>query len=219
MGNNGAKEENSDLLKLHDWKIRRVKDGLDEAEVVDIISKLVDQRDQLIERTDHLSSLTRLAEKTVAGADELAKQIEAESTQQAEAKAATIVADAEEQAQDLRRENQRVKVEFKRTIDDLCKQLISEPTSFTQRIQTLWTESENKLSELEAIKRPITHEAILNQANSPDSTELTKEVESTASGETEKTADSPTPPQLKAEPHVVDSNPSTTPIWRDTSWH
>lgn len=235
MGNNGAKEAKNDLLELHDWKIRRVKDGLDETEVVDIISRLIDQRDQLIERTDHLSSLTRLAEKTIASADELAKQIEAEVTQEAEAKAATIVADAEKQAQELNRENQRIQAEFRKTIDKLCGQLISEPESFTQRIQTLWTESENRLSELEAGTRLITTDATSMHANSPDSPGLEENASSTTSKETEKTTDSPIPPQIKDEPREkpiseegestnseessVNSDPSTPFTWRDTSWH
>jgi paraquat-inducible protein B len=236
MGSNGAKEDNGDLLKLYDWKIRRVKDGLDKTEVVDIIRQLVDQRDQLIERTDHLSSLTRLAEKTIAGADELAKQLEAEATQRADAKAANILADAEKQVQELVRENQRIQVEFKKTIDELCRQLISEPQSFTQRIQTLWTESENRLSELDASTRLMTTEATSMQANPPDSPGLEENALYTAGEEeSEKTTDSPISSQLKdelserstseegesnsAEEHNMNSDPSTPPIWRDTSWH
>ena len=235
MGNNGAKEDNGGLLKLHNWNIRRVKDGLDEAEVVDIISQLVDQRDKLIERTDHLSSLTRLAEQTIASADELGKKIEAESTQQAEAKAATILADAEKQVQELRREKQRIQVEFKRTIDELCRQLISEPKSFTQRIQTLWTSSEKRLSELEVNASLSPTEATSMQANSPDSPGLEEKPASTASEASEKTIDSPIPPQLKDEPserliseegasanaeqNNVYSDSSTSPIWHDESWH
>jgi hypothetical protein len=236
MGSNGAKEDNGDLLKLYDWKIRRVKDGLDETEVIDIVKQLVEQRDQFIERTDHLSSLTRLAEKTIASADELAKQLEDEANQRAEAKAATIVADAEKQVQELRRENQRIQVEFTRTIDELCRQLISEPKSFTQRIQTLWKESENRLSELEASISLMATEATSAQANPPGSPGLEENALSTASEEeSEKTTESPISSQLKVEPnepstseegkstsaqeHNVDSEPSTPPIWRDTSWH
>jgi len=237
MGNNGSKDdsERNNFIELHDWKISRVNNGLDEAEVADIISKLVSQRDQLIERTDHLSSLTRLAEKTIASADELAKQIETEAIQKAEAKVATIVAKAEEQAQQLRKENQRIQAEFKSTIDKLCRQLVSEPESFTQRIQSLWTESENRLSELEKSATPITIEVTETQADSPESPKLAENAASTATEARETITASSILPQLEGKPderpvtdkdepskteqHEVHSDPPTTPAWHDTSWH
>lgn len=237
MGNNGAKEESEkgDLFKLHDWEIMRAKNGLDEAKVADIINDLVSQRDTLIERTDHLSSLTRLAEMTIASADELAKRIETEVTDQAEAKAASVVAKAEEQAQELRSENQRIQLEFKKTIAELCKQLISEPESFTQRIQILWTESENRLSELEESATLTTTKVPEIQADSSDSPRLEENAASAATEAPETTTDSPVSPPIEdelrerlnsekdastnTEPHKVHSDPSIPPLGRDMGWH
>lgn len=235
MANNGAKEENGNLLKLHDWEIMHVKNGLDEAKVADIINDLVSQRDTLIERTDHLSSLTRLAEKTIASADELAKQIETEATQRAEAKAATVVAKAEEQAQELRNENQRIQLEFKKTVDELCKHLISEPESFTQRIQTIWTESENRLSKLEESATSTTTKVPEIQADFPDSHRLEENAVKSPAEALETTTDSPVSPQIEVElrerldleknasantePHEVQSDPPIPPLGRDMSWH
>ncbi|HEY93051.1 MAG TPA: hypothetical protein G4O17_04840, partial [Dehalococcoidia bacterium] len=76
MADNGAKGA---IIGLGGGEFRRVKNGLDEAQVTSYINELISQRDILIQREEHLSSLTKLAEKTVAEADKLAENIKAES--------------------------------------------------------------------------------------------------------------------------------------------
>ena len=98
MADNGAKGA---IIGLGGGEFRRVKNGLDETQVTSFINELISQRDTLVQREDHLSSLTKLAEKTVAEADKLAENIKTEAVDQAEAEAAVIIAKAEEEAQQM----------------------------------------------------------------------------------------------------------------------
>ena len=98
MARNGSKDE---VVELWGHEFSIAKKGLDEAQVVPFVDALISQRDMLTQRTEHLSSLTKLAEKTVAEADELAEEIKKETRDQAKAEAKEIIAKAEEQAQQL----------------------------------------------------------------------------------------------------------------------
>jgi len=82
-------------------EFRRVKHGLDEAQVVSFINELISQRDTLVQREEHLSSLTKLAEKLVTEADTLAEEIKTEAMDQGKAEADAIIAKTEEQAQQI----------------------------------------------------------------------------------------------------------------------
>lgn len=97
----GTKPNNLDTVELWGRKLKRAKYGLDEEEVASFINELISERDMLIKHQEHLSSLTTLAERTVVEADNLAKQIQKETVDQAKAEANTIVAKAEEQAQKI----------------------------------------------------------------------------------------------------------------------
>jgi F0F1-type ATP synthase membrane subunit b/b' len=98
MGSNGAKDG---VIELGGCEFRRVKHGLDEAQVTSFINELISQRDVLMQREEHLSSLSKLAEKTVAEADKLAEEIKAEAIDQGRAEANAVIAKAEEQAQQM----------------------------------------------------------------------------------------------------------------------
>ncbi len=76
-----------------------VKNGLSEAEVVSYVDELIKEHDMLIQRQEHLSSLTKLAERTVAEAEKLAEESKKEAIDQAKAEASRIIAEAEERAQ------------------------------------------------------------------------------------------------------------------------
>ncbi|MFC1938882.1 ATP synthase F0 subunit B [Chloroflexota bacterium] len=213
MGNNGAKDSSAqgDLVKLHSWEIGRVNNGLDETKVVEIIKELVSERDTLIERTEHLSSLTRLAEQTITSADKLAKQIETEANQRAEAKAANVLAEAEEQAQKLKNETKRIQLELKNAVDELCKQLISEPESFTQRIKNIHAESDNRFSDLVDNTGPANTEEHMIHNDSPDSPDIEDEPRERLNSEKDASTNT--------ESHKVHSDPSIPPLGRDMGWH
>jgi hypothetical protein len=78
-----------------------VKEGLDESQVAMFITELIGERDELLQRQDHMASLTKLAERTVAEADKLAADIKKEVEEESQAQAAMILAKAEKEAQEL----------------------------------------------------------------------------------------------------------------------
>ena len=88
-----------DVVELWGREFKKVKSGLDEEQVVSFVNELMNEHKTLLERAEHLSSLTKLAEKTIVEADTVAKQLQKEAEDRAKAEANTIIAKAEEQAQ------------------------------------------------------------------------------------------------------------------------
>jgi len=160
MGKNGASDNgaNGDFVGLGGWELRRVKDGLDEAQVTSLINELIDQRDALSQRTEHLSSLTRLAEKTVTEADKLAEEMKREALDQAKAEATEITARAEEQARQLENESRRIQLELRNSAQGLYHHLLSELENLKQKVTALQRESEQKLSPLAEKTSTVTTE-------------------------------------------------------------
>ena len=97
----GTKPKSTDTVELWGRKFKRAKDGLDGEEVASFVNELITERDRLIKQQEHLASLTKLAERTVAEADELVKQDRKEAMDQARTEANAIVAKAKEQAQHI----------------------------------------------------------------------------------------------------------------------
>ena len=56
-----------------------VREGLDESQVAAVITELIGERDMLLERQEHLVSLTKLAERTISEADKLSEDIKREA--------------------------------------------------------------------------------------------------------------------------------------------
>jgi len=98
VGKNG---NNNDIIELWGHDFARVRYGLDKEQVVSFVNELISQRDTFLHRQEHLSSLTKLAERTIAEADNMAEQTREESAEQAKAEATAIMAKAEEQAQQM----------------------------------------------------------------------------------------------------------------------
>jgi F0F1-type ATP synthase membrane subunit b/b' len=94
-------DNNNGVVELWGREFKKAKDGLDEQQVVSFVSELINKHEALLKRTEHLSSLTKLAEKTIVEADDVAKQLQKEAEDKAKAEANTIVAKAEEQAQKI----------------------------------------------------------------------------------------------------------------------
>jgi len=143
-----------------------VKNGLSEAQVVSLVNELISERDTLIKRQEHLSSLVQLAERTVAEADNIAKQVKEEAIEQSKAEADTIVAQAKEQAQQIieerraeavaiaEKEAEAIKAtaehEVELLLEEKVKGIQSELRSTAQRLCT------ELLSQLESLKQQIT---------------------------------------------------------------
>ncbi len=90
-----------DVVVLGGHEFKRVKNGLDEAQVTSCINELIDERDKLAQSQDHMASLNRLAERAIVEADKLAMQIKTEVAEQAKAESAAIVDKAKEQGRQM----------------------------------------------------------------------------------------------------------------------
>lgn len=93
------KEDKAGSVELWGRIFKRVESGLDEDEVNSFIKQLMSERDKLLTRQEHLSSLAELAEKTVTEADSMANRIKEEAKTKAEDEAKGILAEAEKQAE------------------------------------------------------------------------------------------------------------------------
>ena len=89
------------VVVLEGREFKRVKNGLDEAQVESFIDELIKERDVLAQSQDHIASLNRLAEMTVVEADKLAAQVKTEATEQAKAEGTAIIDKAREQARQI----------------------------------------------------------------------------------------------------------------------
>ena len=82
-------------------EFKRVKNGLEEAQITSFIDELIKERDDLAQSQHHMQSLTKLAETTIVEADRLARQIKTEASEQAKAESAAILDKAREQAEQM----------------------------------------------------------------------------------------------------------------------
>jgi len=95
---NGSK---GSVVELWGREFNLAKNGFSQAQIVSFVNKLISERDLLAQKVEHITSLTKLAEKTVAEADRLAGEIDKEAEEQAKAKADVIVAEVEQQARQM----------------------------------------------------------------------------------------------------------------------
>jgi hypothetical protein len=155
MGKNGAKGQD-EFIELGGWEIKRVKDGLDETQVTSLIYELISQRDQLNQRTEHLSSLTNLAQRTVTEADKLAEEMKAQAIEQAKNETASLIAEAEVKAQEIEDEVKKLQIELRSSVQEILSQLLSGLDSLKQQVESLQAESERKLSQPPETDEPVT---------------------------------------------------------------
>jgi cell division septum initiation protein DivIVA len=189
---------NKSLIELWGHEFKRSKSGLDEEQVASFVNELVNERDTLLKRQEHLSSLSELAERTVAEADNVAKQIKEEATEQAKAEANTIIARAEEQVQQIieekraeavamgEREAEVIKADARKQAESLLEEKTREVQSrLKDNAQRLYREL---LSQLEGLKQQVTElanygEAItLSQPVRPDDPAVVEEENSLNTG-------------------------------------
>ncbi len=126
------------LEQLSSRNLREAISQLDDRQIFSLIQQLIDERDTLLKRQDHLSSLSRLWEKTVTEADDIAKQVKEEAKQQAEAEAQSILAEAKQSADELLKQKQAeaivgaqkeinaTAVELKRDLDAFSARTVEE---------------------------------------------------------------------------------------------
>jgi cell division septum initiation protein DivIVA len=105
-GSNGANGTpiGDDALHLGGRVFKKVELGLDEKEVQAYVDELINQRDALLKRQEHLSALAELAEKTVIEANNLAQQMKQKATEQAKAEADELRVKAEKDTEQFIKE-------------------------------------------------------------------------------------------------------------------
>jgi len=132
MGHNGNNGNGN--FEIGDLEFRKVKDGYDETQVNSYINELIAHRDDLIHRTEHLSSLTALAERTVSEADKLAEEIKAKALDEAKAEAANIISQAEARAEQIENEARRLQAEINDSANMLLGELLSGVENLKQKV-------------------------------------------------------------------------------------
>jgi len=176
MGKNGAKSQD-DFIELAGWEIKKVKDGLDETQVTSLINELITQRDQLTKRTEHLASLTNLAERTVTEADKIAEEMKAQAVEQARNETASLIAEAEIKAQEIESETKRIQLELKNSVQGILSQLLSEIDSLKQQVEALQADSEQKLFQPLETDELVTKQADETPVDSQEPTPATSQAE------------------------------------------
>ena len=92
------------VITLGGREFKRVKNGVDEAQVGAFIDELIKERDELSQSKHHIASLTKLAEATIVEAEKMANQIKTEAAEKANAESTSIVDEAKQQARQMAEE-------------------------------------------------------------------------------------------------------------------
>lgn len=95
------KKSEKGVRELFGASLKNVREG---ERILSYMEKLIAERDALEERQKHLTSLTRLFEKTICEADEMAAQIKKEAEEKAKAEAEAILGQADEKIEQIMKE-------------------------------------------------------------------------------------------------------------------
>ena len=95
--NSNSDSSNEDVFRIGERSFRKIKLGLAEEEVRAYVEELINQRDALVKRQEHLAALTELAEKTVMDASNLSQAMTKKAADQAKAEADRMRARAEQE--------------------------------------------------------------------------------------------------------------------------
>jgi cell division initiation protein len=183
-----AKNNNNSngVVELWGHEFKKTADGLDKGEVISFVTELMKKNESLLKRADHLESLTKLAEKTIMDADEVAKQVQEEAKEQAKAEAKKILSGAEEEAQRLieerkaeatavaKREAEAIKAKAQKQAETILEEKIKEiQAELKGNAKTLYQEL---IKQLEGLKQQVvTLESDLDQKLSHPPAETAKE--------------------------------------------
>jgi len=113
-------------IQLWGQEFKKAKDGLDEEQIVSFVNELIEERDTLQQRQEHLSSLSKLAERTIAEADNVARQIKDEITEKANTEASDIVAKAEEQSKQVLTDTQNEAYDIISKAENKAQQILED---------------------------------------------------------------------------------------------
>jgi hypothetical protein len=134
---------------LNSRSIREALSELDDQQVITFVQQLIDERETLIKRQEHLVSLSRLSEKTIAAADEIARQIQEEAKNQAESEAEAIILKARESASQMVEECKNAATSAAQ------KELLAVKSIYQEELNTF---SSKTIDEFESRMKEITQE-------------------------------------------------------------
>jgi len=171
--NNNNNNKRNGVIELWGHEFKKAAEGLDRAEVVSFVTELIKKNETLLKRAEHLASLTKLAEKTIIDADNVAKQVQDEAEEQAKAEAKKILSGAEEQAQKIieekraealaraNREAETIKAKAQQQAEIMLEERIREiQPELKDNAKTLYGELLNQLENLK--KQVVTLEEELD---------------------------------------------------------
>jgi len=192
--NNNNKKNGAVELWGHEFK--KAAEGLDKTEVVSFVTELMKKNETLLKRAEHLASLTKLAEKTIVEADNVAKQVHNEAEEKAKAEAKAILAEAEEQGQKIieekraealaraNREVEDIKAKAQQQAEKLLEEKIKEiQPELKGHAKTLYEELLNQLENLK--KQVVTLEEELDHKLAQPPAEASKATIETSKADNE----------------------------------
>jgi len=103
-----------------------VKEGLSQSQVDTFITRLMEQNQALIRKTEQLSVLEKLAEQTVAEADRLAESIRSKAQEEATSIVQMATTEAEEMIRNAREESKQVLVVSRERLENKLKEKANE---------------------------------------------------------------------------------------------
>jgi len=150
-------DNSSKTIEIHGRTFKTVKFGIDTQEVATLVKEMIDEKEALLKRQESLSTLTKLYEKTVIEADNMAKQIQLEARTQAQKEANEILMQAHERARNMVEEKTTeaivlVQQQVKMMKAEIKGQLSTMMTDELTHIQTLIQDTARQLSDIMAEK-------------------------------------------------------------------
>lgn len=100
------------VITLGGREFKRVKNGVDEAQVATFIDELIKERDELRQSKHHIASLTKLAETTIVEAEKMANQISTEAEEKARSESTALLEEAKQKAQEMAEQKQAEALEI-----------------------------------------------------------------------------------------------------------
>lgn len=126
-------------------RFKRVRNGLDEAEVLSAIEGLIEQNKDLTDRFAHIDSLTQLAQRSVIQAEQVAESIKKDAEIAATSKADSIIASAEQ----AKLEADRVIAEIRQRAEEAAHEMVTSAEGKAEEIvRAAETQAQQRAAEI-----------------------------------------------------------------------
>jgi hypothetical protein len=148
----------AEMLALFRPSLKKVEFG---DEMLSLMEKLIAERDELLERQEHIHSMERLAIKTVSDADELAAQIKSEAEADAQSQSKDVVRRAEDQARQILEEARA------RALADVDEEILAKRAAAETELQAMLKERRESLGvQLKALSEGLYQQMVTHAEDS-----------------------------------------------------